>query len=423
MVFDTAAASTFNVAVVDFRAENAPELFTKSLKETGFGVLTNHGLDETLIQEVYEEWREFLKELDQGRRAGEGVERPESKEASTEEKEEEEDPYKDVSDFVNKEFPSVCEQVNPKSEARTELLKTAEVVSVDFGGSDGASTATGGATPEGSPRVVEDAVKKVEKLHDAECGEAFSASKVFTQESSALDAYEKYHFDAIKQDGYFPQTISEMAKNHKHKDLKHFYHLYFPRGRYPKEVSLRAKKLWEQMIDLGKLLLNWIDDHMDPEVKAKLPCKQLSDILCPANTLLRVLHYPADKDTLGDAAEKDKDGAVRAAPHEDINLITVLPAGSSKGLQVFSNKDGRWFEVPCIRGSIIINIGDMLQELTQGEYIATTHRVVKPDGEDKSHDRMSTPCFMHPRPDAYLSERYPTSRAFLYERLRELGVM
>ena len=75
-------------------------------------------------------------------------------------------------------------------------------------------------------------------------------------------------------------------------------------------------------------------------------------------------------------------------------------------------------------GSIIINIGDMLQEMTGGEYIATTHRVVKPDeGEaDAAEDRMATPCFIHAAPDCYMSERYPTADSFLHERLRELGV-
>ena len=83
-----------------------------------------------------------------------------------------------------------------------------------------------------------------------------------------------------------------------------------------------------------------------------------------------------------------------------------------------------WFayEVPCKPQSIIINIGDMLQEMTNFEYIATKHRVVKPEGEAQGVDRMSTPCFMHAKADVYLSEKYKTADAFLDERLIELGV-
>ncbi len=101
---------------------------------------------------------------------------------------------------------------------------------------------------------------------------------------------------------------------------------------------------------------------MDPEVKKTLPCKSLVECMSKEQTLLRVLHYPGAEDL----TQQQEAGAIRAAPHEDINLITVLPAGSSKGLQVFSNQLGKWFEVPCIRGSIVINIGDMLQEMTAG---------------------------------------------------------
>ena len=170
------------------------------------------------------------------------------------------------------------------------------------------------------------------------------------------------------------------------------------------------------MTDLGSTLLDWIDDHMDPEVKAKLPCKHLKDTMSKEQTLLRILHYPAYK------KGEEEPGAVRAAAHEDINLITVLPAGSSKGLQVKCPSTQKWHEVPCLRGSIIINIGDMLQEMTEREYIATTHRVVKPEDEIDGMDRMATPCFIHAKPDCFLSEKYPTAQGFLDERLRELGV-
>ncbi|AJC48627.1 isopenicillin N synthase family oxygenase [Allofrancisella guangzhouensis] len=223
-----------------------------------------------------------------------------------------------------------------------------------------------------------------------------------------------YRFDAEKQDGYFPKDVSEVAKGEKIKDIKHFYHLYFPWGRYPSEVSDSAKKMFYQMIELGKTLLQWVDDYMDPRVADKLPMR-LRDTISEPGTLLRILHYPAMQGN-------EEPGAVRAAAHEDINLITLLPIASSPGLQVLSPTNNQWYDVPCDSESIIINIGDMLQEMTNGEYIATKHRVVKPNGEADNVDRISTPCFIHPKADVYLSERYPQAGDFLDERLKELGL-
>jgi isopenicillin N synthase-like dioxygenase len=71
---------------------------------------------------------------------------------------------------------------------------------------------------------------------------------------------------------------------------------------------------------------------------------------------------------------------------------------------------------------MIVNIGDMLQEMTNGEYKATTHRVIVPEGEDASGDRMSCPCFIHPLPNTYLSDTWPRSSDYLMQRLVELGV-
>ncbi|WP_119344654.1 2OG-Fe(II) oxygenase family protein [Facilibium subflavum] len=228
------------------------------------------------------------------------------------------------------------------------------------------------------------------------------------------NAAKKYHYDKSTQDGYFPLDVSEIAKGENTRDIKHYYHLYFPWGRYPQEVSDKAKILFEQLFELGKTLLQWIDDHMDPATAKKLACP-LVDALSFERTLFRILNYPAIK---GD----EPDGAIRAAAHEDINLITLLPVASSPGLEVFSHHEQKWYEVPCKPQSIIINIGDMLQEMTAYEYIATKHRVVKPKGEAQGLDRMSIPCFMHAKADVFLSEKYPTADAFLQERLRELGV-
>ncbi len=131
-------------------------------------------------------------------------------------------------------------------------------------------------------------------------------------------------------------------------------------------------------------------------------------------TLLRVLHYPP--------LEGDEElGAIRAGAHEDINLLTVLPAANEPGLQV-KTKEGDWLDVPCDFGNLIINIGDMLQEASGGYYPSTTHRVINPEGADKTKSRISLPLFLHPKPEVVLSERH-TANSYLMERLRELGVI
>ena len=128
--------------------------------------------------------------------------------------------------------------------------------------------------------------------------------------------------------------------------------------------------------------------------------------------LLRVIHYPPIK-------EKDEKDALRAAAHEDINLITILLAGSQPGLQV-KNNENQWIDVESDYGSLIVNIGDMLQECSRGYYPSTTHRVINPSAE-KNHSRYSMPFFLHPRDEVKLSKNY-TARSYLQERLKQLGL-
>ena len=132
------------------------------------------------------------------------------------------------------------------------------------------------------------------------------------------------------------------------------------------------------------------------------------------NTLLRVLHYPPLE---GDESA----GAIRAAAHEDINLLTILPAANEPGLQV-QLKTGEWIDVPSDFGNLIVNIGDMLQEASGGYFPSTSHRVINPVGADMSKSRVSLPLFLHPRSEVILSERH-TQHSYLMERLRELGVI
>jgi isopenicillin N synthase-like dioxygenase len=117
----------------------------------------------------------------------------------------------------------------------------------------------------------------------------------------------------------------------------------------------------------------------------------------------------------------EEQGAIRAAAHEDINLITLLPAATEPGLQV-KDKAGNWHDVKTDPETLVVNISDMLQEATDGFYRSTTHRVINPEGSDYSKPRLSMPMFVHPRADVVLSPRY-TAGSYLNERLRELGLL
>jgi isopenicillin N synthase-like dioxygenase len=224
------------------------------------------------------------------------------------------------------------------------------------------------------------------------------------------EAKHQYAYDPQKYDGYFSPAVSETAKGNTKRDLKEFYHIY-PWGRYPAEVSDAARRYYEDGAALAATLLQWVEEYTPAAVKAKysMPLSQM--IAGSEQTLLRVLHYPP---LSGD----EEPGAVRAAAHGDINLLTILPAATAAGLQVVG-KDGAWHDVPCDFGMLIVNIGDMLQEASDGYYPSTIHRVLNPIGAEAKKSRVSLPLFLHPRPDVVLSERH-TAGSYLTERLQEL---
>lgn len=150
------------------------------------------------------------------------------------------------------------------------------------------------------------------------------------------EAKHQYAYDPQKYDGYFSPAVSETAKGNTKRDLKEFYHVY-PWGRYPAEVSDAARRYYEDGAALAATLLGWVEEYTPAEVKAKysMPLSQM--IKGSEQTLLRVLHYPP---LSGD----EEPGAVRAAAHGDINLLTILPAATAAGLQVVG-KDGAWHDV------------------------------------------------------------------------------
>ena len=212
------------------------------------------------------------------------------------------------------------------------------------------------------------------------------------------------------QAGYFPPTISETAKGFEVKDLKEFFHVY-PWSEYPTQVSDAALRYREEAMQLALTLLDWVEANTPNEITDRLSMPLSSMMEGSVRTLLRVLRYPP---LPGDVP----DGAVRAAAHEDINLLTVLPASDQPGLELLG-ANGEWFPVPCDPGSLAINGGEMLDLATGGYYPATTHRVVNPTGDGARVARMSLPLFLHPADDVMLAEGR-TAYEFLQQRIREL---
>ena len=239
--------------------------------------------------------------------------------------------------------------------------------------------------------------------------EIYSAAEVFFNSERKHD----FLFSKETQDGFFPQTVSEVAKGHKVKDIKEYYH-YYPWGRCPDELSPLLSEYYKDANNLAEELLGWVQAYAPEQVKNGFD-EPLSNMITKSDkTLLRVLHYPA---FLGD----EEPDAIRAAAHEDINLLTILPSANEPGLQV-QGKHGDWMDVPCDFGNLIVNIGDMLQEASGGYYPSTTHRVINPAGSDSKKARVSLPLFLHPRGDVVLSARH-TADSYLTERLIELGVL
>ncbi len=221
---------------------------------------------------------------------------------------------------------------------------------------------------------------------------------------------EQYRFDPQKYDGFFPRAMAETAKGHTVRDIKEYFH-YYPWGRCPEALKPEIEAYYSSTIAFAAKLLGWIENQTPAEVAANYR-EPLSNMINGSDqTLLRILHYPPIEEGV-------TPGAIRAGAHEDINLITLLPAANEPGLQVKA-RDGSWLDVPCDFGNLIINIGDMLQEASGGYFPSTTHRVINPDGQDSTRARISLPLFLHPRPDVVLSDRY-TAGSYLQERLEEL---
>jgi len=228
----------------------------------------------------------------------------------------------------------------------------------------------------------------------------------------ASEEKHQYTFTAESQAGYFPFR-TENAKGNAFKDLKEFFHIY-PRSKMPEFLYEDTWALYHALVTMGRDLLGWIEAASPADVRSKFSIPLPDMITDSAENLLRVIHYPP-------LQGGEEQGAIRAAAHEDINLITLLCSATAAGLEV-QDTSGNWHQVPCDPGSIAINAGDMLQLASGMYYKSTPHRVVNPMGPEAKLPRYSMPLFLHPRSEVMLGEGL-TAGGYLKQRLLEIGLL
>ncbi|MEZ5377904.1 MAG: 2OG-Fe(II) oxygenase family protein [Acidimicrobiales bacterium] len=235
---------------------------------------------------------------------------------------------------------------------------------------------------------------------------------LFAEWNAFFDHPARYDYapDPGSQDGYFPPTVAETASGNTIRDLKEFFHVY-PWGKYPAEVSNAALDYALRAADVARTLLDWVETNTPPEVAARFSQPLSSMMDGSTRSLLRMLRYPP-------LTGEEPEGAVRAAAHTDINLLTVLPSSNEPGLELLG-ANGEWFPVPCDPSSLAVNAGEMLELASHGYYPATVHRVTNPTGPGALRHRMAAPLFLHPADEVILANDRKAIE-FLEDRLAEL---
>jgi isopenicillin N synthase-like dioxygenase len=246
------------------------------------------------------------------------------------------------------------------------------------------------------------------------------SARFFEQEDSAKRRH------AFGTRGYTPFR-TEHAKNQTEPDLKEFWQSG------PESASLEPANVWpdrplgfkdtvrclfDALQETGRIILEALERPLG------LASGFFESRMRDRNSVLRLLHYPP-------VAVNARAGGTRSAAHEDVNLITLLPAPQESGLELL-DRDGQWIAVNTARHNLIVDSGDMMARLTNDVIPATTHRVVNPLTDNRS--RYSLPFFMHPDSDVTLSclpscigsgAKYADIRAgtFLQQRLRDIGLI
>jgi len=245
----------------------------------------------------------------------------------------------------------------------------------------------------------------------------------------------KYEDPKIAGQRGYTSFGKEHAKGRNVGDLKEFWHFGQMvegedpiKSEYPDNIFVDELpdfnafgiKAYKELEETGKHMLRAIALYLG------LDEFFFDDKIKNGNSILRPIHYPP--------ITHEPESAVRAAEHEDINLITLLMGASAEGLEVL-NKQGEWVGITALPEQLVVNVGDMLQRLTNNKLKSTTHRVVNPPREQWANPRFSIPFFLHPRSDMRLDclescvtsdyQRHyePISAGeYLNERLREIGL-
>lgn len=250
------------------------------------------------------------------------------------------------------------------------------------------------------------------------------------------DTKKKYEIEGIGGQRGYVGFGKETAKGFKKADLKEFWHFgqYLESGskyktEYPENVEVAenpnfnkvGKEAYQQLEKTGKYVLRALALYLG------LDEFYFDKFISEGNSILRPIHYPP--------ITEEPDSAVRAAPHGDINLITLLMGAQGKGLQV-QNHEGEWVDAIAEPDELMINVGDMLSRHSNNKLKSTIHKVVNPPRELWGTSRYSIPFFMHPVSEMPLNalegtydennpKLYPDTTAgeFLRERLIELGLI
>jgi len=247
---------------------------------------------------------------------------------------------------------------------------------------------------------------------------------------------ESYEIEGIGGQRGYTSFGKESAKGRSQGDLKEFWHFGQEvvdndklKAQYPSNVFVNEVSNFN---NVGMEAYKMIEKTAIYVLRALALYIGLDELyfdkyVINGNSILRPIHYPP--------IEGEPKGAVRAAAHGDINLITLLMGASAAGLEV-QNKKGEWIPVTALPEQLVINVGDMLERLTNNKLRSTIHRVVNPPREDWNKPRFSIPFFTHPISEMSLNcltecitDTHPkvyddiTAGEFLNERLRELGLL